>query len=290
MAYLSYSALSQWVKCPFKHDLIYGQKIRLFKGNIHTAFGKAVHETIEYILNEKIPLSDIDKRSKQIQSCFSKLFKREIAKLPDEEREKVFNTPEGKHLTKDMFRKGGKLSRFSVRQLHADFPGFQVLGVEDQIMEPIIELPDSQFNFRGIVDKANFDFRGYLDLAIKTPDGNIHIIDWKTTSWGWDAEKKSDKMLTYQLTFYKHFYSLKYDVDPERIQIHFGLVKRTAFTKNNQPKKDVIEIFEIKCGARKIRNALNVLNQAVYNIHKGNIPKNKLSCGGCEYRRTKWCP
>ena len=44
-------------------------------------------------------------------------------------------------------------------------------------------------------------------MVLKTPDGRYHIIDWKTCSWGWDAKKRSDKILAYQLVFYKHFFA-----------------------------------------------------------------------------------
>ena len=58
-------------------------------------------------------------------------------------------------------------------------------------------------------------------------DEKIHLIDWKTCSWGWRREKKSDKTLAYQLVFYKHFYAQKYEVDPKHIECHFVLLKRT---------------------------------------------------------------
>ena len=32
-------------------------------------------------------------------------------------------------------------------------------------------------------------FKGFIDLVVKTPDGKYHIIDWKTCSWGWDAQR-----------------------------------------------------------------------------------------------------
>ena len=50
-------------------------------------------------------------------------------------------------------------------------------------------------------------FLAFVDCIIKTEDGKNHIIDWKTCSWGWDARRKSDTMTTYQLSYYKHFYS-----------------------------------------------------------------------------------
>jgi len=122
-----------------------------------------------------------------------------------------------------------------------------------------------------------------LDLVIKTPDGKHHIIDWKSCSWGWDIKRKTDRITTYQLTYYKNFFCAKHQIDPVKVETYFGLLKRTA-TKNK------IEFYRVSSGPRKIKNALNILNKAVYNIHKNNHPKNRLKCSKCEFNQTEWCP
>ena len=122
--------------------------------------------------------------------------------------------------------------------------------------------------------KTQKNFKGFIDLVVYTPDTKkYHIIDWKTCSWGWDSRKKNDKMITYQLTLYKHFYCKKHNIDPQNVVTHFALLKRTA-------KKDRVEIFKVTSGNKKIENALKLLNKAVYNIKKSNCIKNKLSCYG----------
>ena len=57
-------------------------------------------------------------------------------------------------------------------------------------------------------------------------------------------KKRSDKLVTYQLTLYKNFYSLKYNIDMENIETHFALMKRTS-------KKNRVEIFRVTSGSRK---------------------------------------
>ena len=41
-------------------------------------------------------------------------------------------------------------------------------------------------------------------------NNKIHLIDWKTCSWGWNSKKKSDTLIAQQLIFYKylHFFML----------------------------------------------------------------------------------
>ena len=122
-------------------------------------------------------------------------------------------------------------------------------------------------------------------MVIQTEDGKYHIIDWKTCSWGWDARKKADPMITYQLTLYKHFFAQKHNIDPKDIETYFALLKRTA--KNN-----IVEIFRVTSGSKKTENALNLMNKALYNISNGFHIKNRLACRkdyGCEFYKTDHC-
>jgi len=119
--------------------------------------------------------------------------------------------------------------------------------------------------------------------VIKTPDNKYHIIDWKTCSWGWDSRKRSDPMVTYQLTLYKHYFAKKHNIDPKNIETHFALLKRTA-------KKNNVEMFRVTSGSRKTQNALNLLLKAVYNISNKRFFKNRLACDKCEFKNTIHCP
>ena len=133
-------------------------------------------------------------------------------------------------------------------------------------------------------DIESFDkkFKGFIDLVIKTPDQKYHIIDWKTCSWGWDMKKKSDKIINYQLTMYKHFFAQKHNVDKNNIETYFALLKRTA-------KKDNVEIFRVTSGEKKTNNCLSLLEKSVINIEKGITVKNRLSCKYCKFYQTENC-
>jgi ATP-dependent exoDNAse (exonuclease V) beta subunit len=63
-----------------------------------------------------------------------------------------------------------------------------------------------------------YKFKGFVDLVIKTPDDKYHIIDWKTCGWGWDSRKRSDPMVTYQLTLYKHYFAKKHNMTPRTLR------------------------------------------------------------------------
>ena len=255
MPHISYSELKKWDFCPFYHKLTYVDKIKIFEGNVYTAFGTALHETCEKLaLNESI----------NYESTFNDSFKKEIEKLKD-------IPEEHKPLLTDMKIQGLELASMVLYALKIKFPGYKVVSSEEQIMTPIDDI-DTEYNFKG-----------FLDLVLKTPDGKYHIIDWKSCSWGWDIERKTDKITTYQLTYYKNFFCKKHHIDPTMVETYFGLLKRTA-------KKNKIEIFRVSSGPRKIKNALNILNKADNNINKKNYPKNLLKCGKCEFNKSKWCP
>jgi ATP-dependent exoDNAse (exonuclease V) beta subunit len=173
-------------------------------------------------------------------------------------------------LVSSMRTQGKDIVEYVLPELNNYFGEYEVVSVEEPIYEPI-----NSFD-------TNCNFKGFIDLVVKTPDGKHHIIDWKTCSWGWDLKKKSDKLITYQLTLYKNFYSLKYNIDVKDVETHFALLKRTA-------KKDRVEIFRVTSGAKKMSNALDLLKQAVTNIESGKSYKNRMSCKYCEFYKTEHC-
>tara|TARA_B100000131_G_scaffold232164_1_gene224011 strand:- start:3969 stop:4598 length:630 start_codon:yes stop_codon:yes gene_type:complete len=195
---------------------------------------------------------------------FDEVFLSELQKLPESARAEL-----KKKDIDDMREAGKRLSPAAIPALYDTFGEFELVATEESLMEPI--------------EGSEFNFKGFIDLVIKTPDGKLHVIDWKTCSWGWNAQRRADPMTTYQLTYYKHFYSQKFGVDPSEIETHFALLKRTA-------KKDIVEIFRVTSGPKKTQNALNLLNKALYNIDNKTFIKNKLACNRCEFKNTKHCP
>ena len=259
--HISYSELKNWTTCPHYHKLVNLDKIRAFEGNEYTSFGTALHETCE-----KLILKETTEPGKYFLGSFEK----QLEKLPST----VLETMD-KDRVSQMETQGQVLSKMAIPALHDYFGEFEYVSIEEQLYENIEEFSN-----------APYKFKGYIDLVIKTPDGKHHIIDWKTCSWGWDSRKKNDKMITYQLTFYKYFWSKKHNVPLDQIETHFALLKRTA--KSNQ-----VELFRVTSGNKKIDNALKLLTKALYNINNKNFLKNRLGCkspwGYCEFYNTEHC-
>ena len=259
MSHISYSELKEWANCPWKHKLVYLDRLKPFIGNEHTAFGTALHTVCEQMVYEK----EID-----YKALFQEEFLKNLQKIKKTDPTFEFKI----ELIADMRKQGKHLTDFILPAIKRYFGIFEIVEVEEKLYEDI--------------EEEKQKFKGFIDLVVKTKDGKHHIIDWKTCSWGWDMRKKSDKMITYQLTLYKHFWCKKHNVDPNLVQTHFSLLKRTA-------KKDNVEFFKITSGQKKTENALKLLHKSLYNINRKYHVKNKLSCYGrygvCEFYKSEHC-
>jgi ATP-dependent exoDNAse (exonuclease V) beta subunit len=253
---ISFSELKNWKECPHRHKLIHIDKVPYFEGNEFTAFGTAIHEVCEKI----IPTSDTNGLS-----VFNKSFLRELKTLKDEGKE--LNAK----LVSDMREQAKPICEKVIPAVKDHFGSFEVVSVEEQILEPIDEF-----------ESGGRNFKGFIDMVIKTSDNKYHIIDWKTCSWGWARDKKSDPMTNYQLTYYKNYFSKKHNIEPNKIETYFVLLKRTA-------KKDNVEVLKITSGPKKTEKSLKVLQNAVINIEKGVSIKNRLNCKYCKFHKTEYC-
>ena len=256
--HISFSELKMWAECPWKHRLVYIDKIKKFVGNEFTAFGSALHTLCEHAIVDKIQDDEFDE-------FFEHVFEKEIARLL------VKGTELDQKLVDDMLNQARLLAPQIIPQVVKHFEGYEVYSVEEMLYEDIKDF------------ETDYKFKGYVDLVLKTPDNKYHIIDWKTCSWGWDAKKKSDKLVTYQLTLYKKFFCQKHNIDPLLVETHFALLKRTA-------KKNNVEIFRVTSGPRKTRNATELLTKAIKSIKNGLKIKNRNSCTYCEFCNTPECP
>lgn len=254
MPHISFSELKNWSFCPFYHKLTYLDKLKGFAGNEYTAFGSAIHTVCE---------NKLLKKSSDPYEEFKTQFIEEISKLPDD-------LDLNEKLIVDMGSQADNIIPQVEPALDKYFKdGYKVLDTEERLMEPI--------------GNTDYNFKGFIDAILQTPDGKIHLIDWKSCSWGWDARRRADPLVTYQLTFYKIFYAQKHKIDLKMIETHFALLKRTA-------KKDNVEIFRVTSAAKKQSNAMELLNKSLFNIQKKNFVKDKRSCAKCEFYKTKHCP
>jgi len=257
--HISYSELKIWKECGWKHKLEYIDGLRSFRGNEFTAFGTTLHTLCEEQINGNLLKEDLS-------DTFDVEFLKELQNLP---KDLVLRDD----LIEQMREQGKVLAPLAIPYLRKHFGNFTLVSTEEKLMEPIT----SDF-----FPNIDYNFKGFIDLVLKTDDGKYHVIDWKTCSWGWDSKKKADKMVCYQLALYKNFFAQKHNIDSKNIETHFALLKRTA-------KKNQIEIFRVTSGQKRIKNSLDMLDASVYNIINKKYVKNRLSCNRCPYYKTKYC-
>ena len=255
--HISYSELREFRECPFRHYLKYVQS-KETDPNEHTALGSAVHSTCEIILLKE----DVDHKD-----FFVKEFEGQIAEL---EKQKD-------SLDRSLLLKM-KIDAPSVFEevlpfLEQQFGEFEVVAIEDEIYEPIEELKDL-----GLVY-----FNGFIDLMIRTKDGKLHIIDWKTSRSGWHPKKKSDALTLYQIILYKEFYARSKNLDVNNIETHFIILK---WGTKSQGK---IENIEVSSKSKRTQNALKILFDSVRSINTGVKIRNRTSCQFCKYKDSDKC-
>jgi ATP-dependent exoDNAse (exonuclease V) beta subunit len=238
-----------WSECGWRYRLVYKDKIPFYSSNEFTAFGTAIHATCENVLFGNKDYKPEDYFIEQFAES-----RKEIEKPNDD-------------LANEMLSQGRTILPQVQGAVKDYFGDYEVISTEEELLEPV---------------KEDLDFKGYIDMVLKTPDGKYHILDWKTCSWGWNAQKKSSKLMTYQLTLYKKYFCEKYNIDPINVETYFGLLKRTA-------KKNNVEIFRVTSGNKKTENALKSLNDFIYNVEKGLYFKNRLSCRYCSFYKTEHC-
>ena len=209
----------------------------------------------EHIAKDELDPIDYDEH-------FDLAFLYELKKLDDK--------PDNKMITQ-MRQQGKEISPSVFPQLKEHFGKYEVFSTEEMLYVPIEELT------------YKWHLKGFIDLVIKTEDGKYHILDWKSCSWGWKAEKRSEKLVTYQLTLYKKFFCQKHNIDPSLVETHFGLLKRTA-------KENKVEIFRVTSGSRKTKSATKLLTDGCRTINAGNYVKNRKSCTKCDFNKTEHCP
>ena len=275
--HISFSELSNWYECSYRHKLKYVDKIDFDGPSVHTIFGHIIHGALEeYAVTKKFPSFEelIEEFKKQV----GELLFTENAVTPKDAQEFIDALP-------DMIEQ-------VPGWLDEEFPGWKVVSAEELLFEPI-------------TGQTNRYFKGFIDLVIKVPkrkkskgtrlsslkgeeipgEWEYQIIDWKTTSWGWRAEQKRSFLKHMQLIFYKYFWCTKHGVDLKDAKAGFAFIKR-------RPSKDGsrLELLSVSVGPKAVAKALDILNNCINQISSGMYQKNKMSCRFCRYAGTKYCP
>jgi hypothetical protein len=256
--HVSFSEVKDWHDCSWRHRLKYVQKVGMDLPGVNLDFGTSVHAACEDFLRTKVMKKNL------FLSTLKGLWEEHAKLVPDD-------------FTVEAFKRFGKEGTSILPDvpgfLDATFPGWEYVDAEHALYEPLDGHPHA--------------FKGYIDCIIRAPGPKgkplTWLLDWKTCSWGWSAEKKSDPLVRAQLVYYKNFWSTKTGTDPKDVRCGFVLLKRTAKPGNH------CELVTTSVGDTTTGRSLQVINNMVASVKRGIAIKNRTSCTFCPYLNTEHC-
>lgn len=283
---VSFSQYSMFANCPRSWELQYARKLGEYKPTIHTAFGTAFHETLqnflEYYLSGRVEEALQINAQNYLKERMFEVYKSEVEKNSNEH---FSNTDE----LIQFFMDGCNILTHVLSNIEDYFSKdtYELLGIEVPLF----------LNAKESHDKVNM--LAFLDLVLydKVAD-KIKIIDIKTSTGGWGKWALEDEVKLSQVYLYKYFFSKRYDVPFDKLDLEFFIVLRQPNYGKERvqlvvPNQDDSKIFE---AIENFNNFLEYsfnsdgtykLNQRYYAL-SGNENKN---CRFCQFsERLDLCP
>jgi len=254
---ISYSSIITYHNCPRLYYINYILGIRPYESTIYTIYGKLIHKYCQDILLGKIQKEEAIKKFIRTWERFCGLYKNNLGKNYD------FNELEvcGTRIIEDI--QSSFMKQFGIEKANT-----------------------AEENLYCELEKYPQKFTGFIDLTLGNKT-DVVLVDFKIVASAFMYKKFKDKFKDYQLVLYKYFYAQKHNIEKEKIKLYFCLLERT------QKSKNLIHFLEVPCGKIKVNNALNLLNETLFNIdRKFFIPK-RSSCNmynrDCLFKNTEYC-
>ena len=234
---VSFSQFSNWFNCRHRWYLDHVKGLREFEDNVNTCFGTAMHEAVQLYIETLYKKSAKEADTHDLHDVFKKAFDREL------ERTKITPEPE---VYKEFCEDGDNIviafTNMTNRIKHFPSGKYEFIGVEDEIVMPI---------------KNNVEFICYIDVVLKEKaTGRYRIIDIKTSTSGWNHYQRDDEAKTSQILLYKAFFSRKYNVDIDMIDVEFFILRRKLWENYAFPQSR-IQTFVPKNNQKDVARTLN---------------------------------
>lgn len=134
------------------------------------------------------------------------------------------------------------------------------------------------------IDEIDLNFKGYIDCVLKHKEEDRYkILDFKTCSWGWDLEEKTNTAKLYQVILYKKYWCEKNKIDTSKVECAYLLLKRTPSKKD----PSAVEMFDVTSGDRKLKNAEIWVLQNLKKIFENLKVKSPETCSYCSCNKKK---
>jgi ATP-dependent exoDNAse (exonuclease V) beta subunit len=294
---VSFSQYSMWLKCPMQWKLSYIDKLAPYEASLNTVFGDGIHAALQEYLRLLYNVGTKDADSFDSYAEFTKTFDEglkdlkmateEQLKLTEEELDELdVVTPS----RVEEFRKDGKtildhVTSYAIRSKHFPSKQYEVLGIELPLEIPM----------RG----GKIMYKGFLDIVLKDKTTKkILILDFKTSSFGWNKYQKADRTKIDQLLLYKRFYHQTFQVPMSDIEVEFFVVKRKLYEDVAFPQQRIQRISppDGKLSMKEVESSfLDFINDAFdangnYNVNGvfiKNPEKARKNCKYCVFKTLK---
>ena len=270
--HVSYSEIRQWKECPWRHKLLYIDKLKTYEESPHLHYGTIIHDACEHFL-----------KTKELKIEEAKIKIKEAWEEHGFDSDVFINSQSVRSEKQGWKYKHNKLKDWLVWTetsllslplfLNETFPDWSLVSAEDMLYESI--------------EKVNTKFKGYIDCIIKVPYKNkfkYWIIDWKTSSGrGWSIEKQRDFLVQSQVILYKHFWGTKNQIEMKDIQCAFVLLKKVKTINKS------CQLIKVSSGPKSLEKAKKTVRSMIKSVEKEMYLKNRSSCKFCEFKDTHHC-
>lgn len=265
--HFSYSELSTWMECAFRHKLLYIDNLGTFEDSPYTSFGTAVHDANENYIKTRTMVKD--KAFDIIRDAWARNPQFIEGPFPEWTRGKGYGEVD------DWIVKADRILDDIPGFLDKQFPEWECFGAEETLYENI--------------EGKELKFKGFIDAIIKVPGrkqgSSIYwLVDWKTCGWGWTMDQKRDFKKQLQLILYKSYWTQKHNIPMKDTRAAFCLLKRDGKPGNS------VGIVPVSVGPKTKDRGLKIINNFTSAVRKGRFLKNRDSCFFCEFKDTEHCP
>ena len=247
--HISYSSLSTYNKCPKLWELQYLRNEIPFTQNIYTCFGSAMHETIQEWLtvmyHDKVKAANDINLHKLLYANMAHSYRMGKAMMNGDHFSSADEMTQfwldGKHILDFLSKK--RAGYFSTKNM-------MLAGVETLLYQEI---------------KPGVKFKGLVDLVFYHPNTDRWtIMDIKTSTRGWSPEYKKNPNLTAQVILYKEYFSKQFNVDKDKIDVEFFIVKRRVPAEAEWASMQRrVQQFRPNAGPRKTKQVLDSMNKFI---------------------------
>lgn len=264
--HISYSSLSTYNKCPKLWEKQYLRNEIPFTQNIYTCFGTAMHETIQEWLTVMYhdsvkAANDID-LDKLLYANLVKSYKKGRAQMNGQHFSNADELTQfwldGKHILNYLKKK--RAGYFTTKTM-------MLAGVETLLYQDI---------------KPGVKFKGLVDLVFYHPKNDTWtIMDIKTSTSGWRDTQKKNPNLTAQVVLYKEFFAKQFDIDKDKINVEYFIVKRRVPAEADfASMQRRVQEFRPNAGPRKTKQVLESLNKFISDVldTNGQYVDKEYSC------------